>query len=375
MFSSSPAPTTRFFITAGDPSGDSHAARLMAEIRLRIPDAVFEGFGGPAMEQQGLRSLASLQDVAVTGFWEVAKRYGALKGLLNRCRELLSQRRYAAFIPVDYPGFNLRLAPAAQQSATPVIWYIAPQLWAWGADRAKKLAAAVNMLMVVFPFETEFFAKYGIRTSYVGHPLLDDDTFRSVPHHDSRSVVLLPGSRAQELTRHVPLLAHVTEHLLRSNRVSKVVVPSLPHLPPSMYVPLQHAGAVCTEHSRAAMLGAGAGLVKAGTSTLEAALLGLPFATFYRTSWLSYVVSKRLVTVPTVTMANLLLQRPAYREYLQSDATVENLTREVENLLDNQQRRTEILTATMELRELLGGSGAAGRAADVVAEMAVRRQS
>ena len=215
MLPSDPLQPVHIFITAGDPSGDAHAARLMAAIRTHIPTVVFEGFGGPEMELQGLRSLAHIRDLAVTGFWEVAKRYRFFRSLLNRCDDAIARTRPVAFIPVDYPGFNIRLAArvrARKTNRVPVFWYIAPQLWAWGERRATKLAAAVDRLFVVFPFEVEFFQRHGIRAEYVGHPLAEEipvDTQGRVPGQ----VLLMPGSRAQELHHHTGLLADVVDRV------------------------------------------------------------------------------------------------------------------------------------------------------------------
>lgn len=356
----------RIFITAGDPSGDAHAARLMAALRLRIPDVVFEGFGGPAMELQGLRSIAHLRDLAVTGFWEVAKRYGFFRGLLHRCQQLLEQRSYDVFIPVDYPGFNLRLAEHARSRMIPVAWYIAPQLWAWGSRRAPRLSRAVNDLLVVFPFEVAFFRRHGITAHHVGHPLIDQIA-ELPPTTRSESVLLLPGSRVQEVRHHVPLLVDTVSELHKRMSVP-ITVARASMIQESLLRPLQELGVNVVQDSRSAMLTAGAGLVKAGTSTLEATLLGMPYATLYRTSWVSYQLSAYLVDVTSVTMANLLLERPVVHEYLQRAATPTALASEIEDLLSNDVRRKQLADASAEVHALLGGPGAGERAADYVAE-------
>jgi lipid-A-disaccharide synthase len=361
----------RIFITAGDPSADAHAARLMAALRLRIPEVVFEGFGGPAMEMQGLRSVAHLKDLAVSGFWEVAKRYGYFRALLKQCQQLLHSRRYDLFLPVDYPGFNLRLATYARSQRIPVAWYIAPQLWAWGSRRAPVLAEAVTDLLVVFPFEVEFFFHHGIAAYYVGHPLIEQlDTIPHVPR--TESVLLMPGSRQQEVRHHIPVLQSAMVELRRMSP-APVVVAKAGMVDAEWLSPLQTSGAEIVMDSRTAMRTAGAGLVKAGTSTLEATLLGMPYATFYRTSWASYHLSRWLVDVSSVTMANLLLDRPVVHEYLQQDATGERLAAELLDLLQNEQRRQELAQATAEVHQLLGGTGASERAADYLADRYQKR--
>jgi lipid-A-disaccharide synthase len=374
MLPSDPLQPVHIFITAGDPSGDAHAARLMAEIRRHIPTVVFEGFGGPEMELQGLRSLAHIRDLAVTGFWEVAKRYRFFRSLLNRCDDAIARTRPVAFIPVDYPGFNMRLAArvrARTSQRVPVLWYIAPQLWAWGERRAAKLAAAVDRLFVVFPFEVEFFARHGIRAEYVGHPLAEEIP-QTIPERVQGEVLLMPGSRAQELHHHVQLLADVVDAVRARRSDVSFVVARARNIDRRALQSLLSRGVACVDDAHAAMQTASAGIIKAGTSTLEAAFRGLPFATFYRTSPLSFAISKRLVTVTSVTMMNLLLDRNVVHEYIQHDATPQQIAREIEDLLDNTARRSELATAMSDVRQMLSGEGASKRTASSIVE-ALRR--
>ena len=400
-------------ITAGDPSGDAHAARLMSAIRKRFPDVVFEGFGGPAMEMEGLRTIAHLSDLAVTGFWEVAKNIGFFRGLMKRCEELIEKRKPALFIPVDYPGFNIRLAAIAKKNLIPIAWYIAPQLWAWGKDRAEELARVVDLLLVVFPFELEFFQKHGIKTVHVGHPLIErlgsgvsglrgdevtglrgDGVTEHQPHDHTTKLeltsqqvnklelpseqvnkfVLLPGSRSQEIHHHVPLLASTIQLMKAHDHTDTLfLVPRARNVSVSSLLPLVDAGAKIVDDPFAAMRSADAGLIKAGTSTLEACLLGLPFATFYKTSSVTYQLARRVVKINSVTMMNLLLKNNIVHEYIQRDATPQNLARELDELMNNNTRRAELRTAMEEVRVLLGGSGAAERAADALAYLLPRQ--
>ena len=358
-------------ITAGDPSADAHAARLMAAIRMQVPEVIFEGFGGPAMEMQGLRSIARLQDLAVTGFWEVAQRIRYFTKLLTRCADLLVTRKPQLFIPVDYPGFNMRLAAKAKASGVPVAWYIAPQLWAWGKNRATNLARIVDLLMVVFPFEVDFFRSYGIRTTWVGHPFVAPKQHRDADQE--KTILLMPGSRTQELRHHVPILENVLTRLPDTLGFEpRVVVPRARLVSKGALASLETLGAEIVDDAHAAMQYSHAGLIKAGTSTLEAAMLDLPFATYYKTSWLSYTISKRLVNVDTVTMMNLLLHRNVASEFIQQKATPKELTNEISSLLTNTQRRADFLGACAEVRQLLGVDNnhitAADRAANAVAE-------
>lgn len=358
----------KIFITAGEASGDAHAARLMAEIRRRIPDVVFEGFGGPEMEMQGLRSLAHIRDLAVTGFVEVAKRYRFFTDLLNRCEAAIQKSKPDLFIPVDYPGFNMRLAARVRSRSLPVLWYIAPQLWAWGEKRASKLSSVVDKLLVVFPFEVEFFAKHGIAAEYVGHPLVEtllDATEGRIPNR----VLLMPGSRSQEISHHVPLLQDVVRTLRQQHSNITCVVAKSNSVAAELLQPLIDEGAVLSNDARSEMQSASAGLIKAGTSTLEATLSGLPFSTFYRTSFLTYQISRHLINIQSVTLCNLLLKRNVIKEFIQKEATSQNLVRDVVDMLRDEKRRSEMAAAMQEVRTMLQGGGASSNAAHIAVSM------
>lgn len=362
----------RIFITAGEPSGDAHAARLMAAIRMQIPDVIFEGFGGPLMEMQGLRSLAHIRDLAVTGFYEVAKRYSFFSNLLKRCELAIKTNKPDMFIPVDYPGFNMRLAARVKSPRMPIVWYIAPQLWAWGERRASDLARVVDRLLVVFPFEVEFFERHGIAAEYVGHPLMESLGEQRVAR-DPNKILLMPGSRRQEIAHHVPLLKTVVTTLHRSHPHFEVVVAKSANVDASHFDTLIEQGAIISTDALGEMKTAAAGLIKAGTSTLEATLSGLPFSTFYRTSFLSYHISKRLATISSVTLANLLLKRNVVKEFIQDDARPEVLAKDVVDLVENHQRREAQILAMQEVQTMLAGTGASIAAATIVTSMLGKR--
>ncbi len=167
----------RYFIIAGDPSGDIHAAKLMKSMLVKNPNVEFYGIGGREMEAIGFKSMIPQKEISVVGFWEVAKKYGMFRQLIKDVQSELETGKYKAFIPVDYPGFNMKIAGFAKKIGIPVYYYIAPQLWAWGSNRAEKLANSVDKLIVVFPFEVDFFKQYGIETYFCGHPLLDEPIF------------------------------------------------------------------------------------------------------------------------------------------------------------------------------------------------------
>ncbi len=364
----------RFFIVAGETSGDLHAARLMQQLRAVWPDCEFRGIGGPRMQALGLKSLAQLEDINVVGFWEVAKRYPFFRRLLRRCRAELEQGGCDAFIPVDYPGFNLRLAAAARKAGIPVLYYIAPQLWAWGEKRAAKLRAAVDLLMVVFPFEVEFFGRFGIEARFVGHPLLDVPAFREgegEAEREAECIALLPGSRNQEVENNLPIMLEAAK-LLQATMPQLRFVVAAAGRESSVHDRLIQAAAVdveITHDSRALLKRAAAGMVKTGTSTLESALARMPFVMMYRTSALSYRIARRLITLPFISLVNIIAGKQVVRELIQDEARPDLLAEELRRLLGDSAARLTMLHEFDAVRAALGEGGAAARqAAECIAE-------
>jgi lipid-A-disaccharide synthase len=382
-------PTRRIFIVAGEASGDMHAARLMNALKRRYAavgtDCYFEGIGGAAMEREGLRSLVPLAQVNVVGFWEVAKRYGFFRRLLADCGERLqrgssdTQLPFDAFVAVDFPGFNMRLAALARRAGVKVCWYIAPQLWAWGAERAARFSTLIDRLLVVFPFEVEFFRQHGINAEFVGHPLLDDEAFGTTLAADTERepvLALLPGSRAQELKHNLPLMLRAAERVVREHPWLRVSVAAAPHLASELYEPAVRSCGVhvrLTHDSRALMRSARVGIIKTGTSTLEAALLGLPFVMAYKTSALTYHIAKRKITLPHIALANIVAGKMVVQECIQDDATPERLANELLRILGNTPEtalcRQQMLAEFFTVREQLGHAGAADHAAKHVAAL------
>lgn len=355
----------RIFIVAGDPSGERYAARLMAAWRQIDPQLEFIGIGGARMEAEGLRSLVSFSHMSVVGFWEAARRYAFFRALLGRCEEAMQSQGVRAVVLVDYPGFNLRLAERAARSGKPVYYYIAPQTWAWGQWRLRTLAQTVTLLLVAFPFELELFQRAGVRCTFVGHPLMDEPQLVRIPEPPEKrplQLALFPGSRPQELRYHLPLLRRVALELHRELPQATVAV-ALPS--PLQAVEREQLWAWYSD-PYALLQESRAGLVKVGTSTLEAALCGMPFVAFYRMSWISYAVARMLVRIPSVVLVNVLLASAVVPEFLQHRARPAVLVRALLHLLDPGVARQQ-WENFQQLRMLLGGPGVAQRAAAVLA--------
>lgn len=363
----------KIFIIAGEPSGDIHGSILMKNIKAILPDTEFFGIGGDLMTSEGLESIVPMKSISVTGFWEVAKKYSIFRKLLTKCEQELVGREVDCFLPVDYPGFNLKLAVFAKSKNIPVVWYIAPQIWAWGKNRGKSLKDKIDKLLVVFPFEKEFFEKLGVNTVYVGHPLLDNpvfsDDFLRYPQREKR-IAILPGSRSQEIERHLPLVEQ-TIALLKKQ---------LPDYKISLAVsPIHHSGKLAdlklkfpqiefTNESSELMRRALVGIVKTGTSNLEAALCGMPFVMFYKTSTISYHLSKRLINLPYVSLVNIIGGKVIVPELIQKEATPEKIVNQLKFLLENRELYDRMQKEFQDLRMHMGENGASKNAAKIIIE-------
>jgi lipid-A-disaccharide synthase len=360
----------RIFIVAGDRSGDIHAARLMHALREREPAVEFVGIGGPSMVEAGLQTIVPFETMNVSGFWEVLRRMGTLRGVLDMTKEYAQATWFDAFIPVDYPGFNLQLARWFRARGIPVLWYIAPQLWAWGAWRARRLVEAVDRLFVVFPFEVEFFQRAGIETEWYGHPLLDNPAYAQEPTgaKNPNLVALLPGTRPHERKLHLPLLLNVASQLRqRYQHLQFVVATARPaSMPATPWLQF-------TTNVEQLLLEAHLAVIKAGTSTLESLLAGTPQVVIYRASLGTYLVGRMLVRIPFVALPNIIAGQKIIPEVVQWSGNIRRIEQQVEGLLANSEEQERQRNAARHIRSLLGGSGASQRIADRMLELLGRR--
>lgn len=373
--------TRTIFIAAGEPSGDLHGAALARALRQRLPDARLIGLGGSRMAAEGVELLAGLDDLAVMGFVEVLSRLPFFLKLRRRVFDALASERVDLVIPIDYPGFNLRLARHARERGIPVLYYIAPQVWAWHASRAADLARDSDHVAVILPFEVEFLRGAGADARFVGHPLVDlpppqisrERWLREAGLEPDRPVLaLFPGSRPQEVRRHLALFLDAAAEIRRRRPDVQPVIGASPDLSPHVF-----AGAtVATSGDPRGLLHfATAALVKSGTTTLEASLAQTPFVVAYRMSPLSFQVAKRLVRVPHIALANLVADERLVPEFVQDAASPTALADALLPLLDEESAvRRRMLEGFKRVRERLGGGGAAARVAEL-AEALLRAES
>lgn len=364
----------RILVTAGEPSGDLHGARVVQALRDRWPDAIIHALGGPHLAAAGADVQWSAEGLAAMGLVEVVETLPAHLTLLRTLKRACAAGKYDLLITIDYPGFHLRLAEAARAAKVPVLWYIAPQLWAWHPGRAARLARAVDRLAVILPFEPAFFEAAGIPSTYVGHPLLDREapptrtSARTVLGLASGAKVLalFPGSRRGEIGRLWPSYRAAARRLLDDGHCTDVLIAATAW---GEY-PGSEGMQVIRGDSSLVLAAADAALAKSGTTTLETALADVPMVVAYRTNPLTAWLARRLITVSWVSLVNLIVGREVVPELMQRAATPARLVAMVAPLLatGSPEAATQ-REGFAEVRARLGGAGASARVAELAGEL------
>ena len=364
-------------LVAGETSGDLHAAGVAVELRRRAPDLHLVGIGGERMAAAGVELLERSERLAVMGFIEVVKHIPQHYALLRRLRERLQSGSVALLILVDYPGFNMKLAAEAHRAGVPVLYYITPQVWAWGAGRLEKMARTVTRAAVILPFEESLLASHGVRATFVGHPLLDraselpsrDEARRSLGIPIGGPVLaLFPGSRSQEIGRHLEPFVGAARELERRIRNLHVVVSVAPGL---SIDPARCPYPTISGASFAVLRAATAALCKSGTSTLEAAVADCPLVVAYRTSGWTYAIARRVVTIPRIGLVNVVAEKQVAPEFVQDAATPPAMAAALEPLLDETSEARRVMREGLaEVRSRLGSPGAAARTAEIALSLA-----
>jgi lipid-A-disaccharide synthase len=365
----------RFLVVAGEASGDLHAARMITALALHGRIEV-KGVAGPELRAAGVECLVRAEDLAMLGFAEIPAKLPRLFATRRRLLEQVRSWKPHAVVLVDYPGFNLRVGPELERLGATIFYYIAPQVWAWHPERAARMAQWVDRLAVVFPFEEPIFRQAGVDATYVGHPLLDDfgperteSEFRAElgVGPDDRILGLLPGSRPQEIARHLPVLLEAAR-LLESTRPDLLtVVPLAPGLPdPSPGLPGPSRLRWLRGRTRSVQAHATACAVASGTATLETALFATPHVIVYRTGWLNYRIASRLVTLERIGLPNIVAEAPVVPELIQGRLTPDSLAETLAPWLDDPAARAAARTKLECVRARLGGPGASRRAAELL---------
>ena len=369
----------KILVSAGEASGDRYAAELVAALRRRLPQADFFGCGGPLLRKEGLRAVIRAEDLAVVGLYEVARH---IPRIYRRFRQVLAAVRAEnpqLAILTDAPDFHLRLAKKLHRLKIPITYYVAPQAWAWRRGRVKKLRRLVDRLLVIFPFEEEFFSARRVRTTFVGHPLAGRAAVSSergifFRKHgldpQKRLIAMLPGSRRGESLRHLPALEKAAAILAERGGVQFILPASATAGKKFFEQRWRGPRIVIVEGETLDAAGhADLALVASGTATVETALLGTPMVTFYRLSRPSYWLAKMLVDAPFYSMVNLLAGRKIVPELIQGDCNGEKLAAESIRLLQQERARRRMVDELAEIGGTLhAGAPAAERAAEAICE-------
>ncbi|MGH7592345.1 MAG: lipid-A-disaccharide synthase [Gemmatimonadales bacterium] len=364
----------QILVTAGEPSGDLHGGRVVTALRRRFPDATIDAVGGPQMAAAGAVLRRSIDGLCAMGLIEILGKIPAHWRLERELIRDFRAHRYDLIIPIDYPGFHVRLARAAKRAGIPVLWYIAPQMWGWRPGRAVRFAHAVDRLAVVLPFEAEFFERAGVAATFVGHPLLDSEpapdrmTARAalgIPA-DARVLALFPGSRRGEVARLWAVMRDAAHQLVREGRCSHVLVAATGWGHYSRSEGLR----VVRDDPVRVLAAADAVIAKSGTTTLQAALAGVPMVVAYSINALSAELMRRLVTTRWFALPNLIVGREIVPELLQNRLTVSALAAAAGPLLDGESEAARHQRAGLaEVRHRLGGPGASDRVAQLAGEL------
>jgi lipid-A-disaccharide synthase len=366
---------------AGEDSGDTYGALLATALRQATPDVVIRGTGGHAMARAGVDIMVDSSELGVIGIFEVLTHIRTLVRIFNDLVKRARVERPDAVVLIDYPGFNLRFAKRLKAAGIPVVYYVSPQVWAWGKGRVPKIARLVDKMLVIFPFETQVYAGTGLDVEFVGHPLLEVIPPRQPdePARDANTVLLLPGSRFQEVDRLFPVMVQTAVALHAERPELRFVVP----------VPRERIGARVRDmlpgllppgdgpdirievgQTREWLRRGTAALAKSGTVTVEAAISGLPLVVVYRVNPLSYMIGRPLLDIRFFTMVNVILDRLLYEEFEQDQVTVANCTRAMRAILPGGERRQLVEDGMAETVARLGGRGqASAKAAAAVLKL------
>ena len=381
----------RYYIVAGEASGDLHASNLIKALREKDPAAEIRGCGGDLMRNAGADLLLHYKDMAFMGFWEVFVHLSEVLGNINKCKKDILDWNPDVLVLVDYPGFNLRVAKFAKEQGIKVVYYISPQIWAWKKGRIKQIKRDVDEMMVILPFEKDFYAKQGMEVHYVGHPLLDAVSrdlperpdvinFRKDNQLDDREIIaLLPGSRKQEINAILPNMLQMADRFPQY----QFVVSTVSWLPKELYDKYLHVETlratslrnsnvitVC-DQTYALLANAKAAIVASGTATLETAMIGTPQVVCYAGSELSYLIAKHLISgINYISLPNLILDTPVVTELIQHDYNPERLEKELRLITEDANNISRMEAQYKELYTKLGNGSASGKAAEVVMETA-----
>lgn len=365
----------KYYIISGEASGDLHGSNLIAAIKRKDPKAKFRAWGGDLMKKQGATLVKHYRDLAFMGFVEVLLHLRIILSNMSFCKKDILKFAPDALVLIDYPGFNIKIAKFAHKHNIKVYYYISPQVWAWKKRRVHTLKKVVDKMLVILPFEKDFYNEYNVDAQYVGHPLLDSIsktkqtsklsfTRQNKLNGKKEIIALLPGSRKQEVSRMLKVMLKVVDQFPNY----QFVVGCAPSLPLSYYKSIiGNANVKLVVNKTYQLLQvSSAAVVTSGTATLETALFYVPEVICYKGNPISYLIAKNLIKVKYICLVNLIMDRPVVKELIQNELTPDNIADELRLLLTNHKRQRQLLDDYEELRMILGNAGASKNAASII---------
>ncbi len=370
-------------VSAGEASGDAHAAHALDALADRGIRFSSFGMGAEALKQSGTELVVDSRDLAVIGIVDVLINYHKFLKRLKLLRQSLIARKPDLLMLIDYPDFNLKLAETAKKQGIPVLFYVSPQVWAWRAGRVPRIGSLVSHMAVLFPFEVDIYQRANIPVTYVGNPVVADAVSRFTALEarahfaiktDSPVVTLLPGSRSSEITRNLPVMLSTAKLIAERVPQCQFLLPVAPTLDKAVIdqvIGTQRPAtlSVVTGDSRDAMRAADAALVASGTATLETALIGTPLVVMYIINTINYAIMKRLIKIPDISLVNIVAGRRIVPEYVQHDATPEAMAADMLSLLNDEKRRNHMLLALKNVKDKMGDAGASDRVASLIVQL------
>lgn len=355
----------KYYLIAGEASGDLHGSNLMKALLNKDPNAEFRFWGGNKMINAGGTQVEHYKNTAFMGFWEVITNLKSIFGFLKKCKQDINDYQPDCLILIDYPGFNLRIAEWAKKNTIcKIVYYISPQVWAWKESRVKKIKRSVHKMLVILPFEKDFYKKHNYEVEFVGHPLLDEIEKKDINQNRKEKIIaLLPGSRKQEIKQMLPEYLKVINHFPEY----QFIIAGLSNNGKAFYEHLIDKTNVSIEYDTPYELLAKSkfAIVTSGTATLETALFKVPMVVCYRGSWFSYQIGKQLVKIDYIALVNLIMDRKVVSELIQNEMTSENIKTELLELM-KPEIHAKLNKDYNELWNKLGDKGASERAAETI---------
>jgi lipid-A-disaccharide synthase len=370
------------YFVAGEVSADNHGAALMRSLHMLDSELNFIGRGGPQMQQvAGAQFKNWIGEAAVLGLWEVLRKYGYFREQFRQTLKEIEESKPDAVVLIDYPGFNLRLARALRRQSQrhKTIYYISPQVWAWNRGRIKRMARFIDLVLCIFPFETDLYAASGLRAVFVGHPMIERlETQKIEAHRDQNLIGLFPGSRLREVRKIFPVMIEAARRLLQLNPTLRFqVAAASEELAREMSEQLadRQAIEIAVGQTATVMQRAFVGIVASGSATLEAAYFGMPFVLIYKVAWPTYVAARLVVNVDFLGMPNLLAAKEVVPEFIQHEAKPAAIVEAVRLVMEDSPARDRMISDFDAITSKLGGTGASERAAQAILEELKERRS